>query len=352
MTDQSKNDIASHIAFDYAQKTFANRNNGIGTPIANLTESFSNLMNYGDVKIALTSDGIGTKVEVAERMNIYDTLGFDLIAMIADDLVSNGFEPINLTNILDVNVIDEQIIDNLMKGLNKAANFANMIITGGEIAELGNRISGFGNHMHFNWCATGVGILPKNCKCISGESILTNQKIIALKSHGLRSNGFSLGRMILESKFGNLWHLEKDNYITWGNWMLTPSLIYAPIIIKLLKAGCTITGIAHITGGGIPSKFGRILKVAKKGAILDNLFEPDYFMLLLKKTGNISWEICFKEWNMGNGMLLIVPNSEAESTVNYINLNGYESKIAGHITEIPQIIVSTGNYSYWFPIEV
>ena len=107
-------------------------------------------MDFNGVKIGMTSDGIGTKIELAERTGIYNTIGFDLVAMVADDLAANGIETVNLSNILDVDFLDADIVDQLMEGLYKAAKFANITVTGGEIAELGSRIGGYGDRMHFN----------------------------------------------------------------------------------------------------------------------------------------------------------------------------------------------------------
>jgi len=192
----------SRAAFAWAQKTFKNRKGVSGAPILSVAGSFCNIMAFGDECIGMTSDGIGTKVEVAERVGKYDTLGFDLVAMVADDLAANGIEPVNLSNILDVDVLDHSIVDELMKGLHDAANFSGIAVTGGEIAELGNRVGGYGRKMHFNWCSTAIGVLPKGGKPITGKLIKPGDTVIALRNPGFRSNGFSLVRKALAGRFG------------------------------------------------------------------------------------------------------------------------------------------------------
>ena len=198
---------------------------------------FSNIMNFRGVRVGMSSDGIGTKIELAERTEIYNTIGYDLIAMTADDLAANGMETVNMTNILDVDHLDHDIIDKLMQGLNEAANFAKVVITGGEIAEMGNRVGGYGDKMHFNWCAAGVSMLPEGLDPIDGADVKPGDTVISLKSRGFRSNGYSLLRRIMEDNYGPEWHEHPYCDSTWGEALLVPSLIYTPLIISLRKAG-------------------------------------------------------------------------------------------------------------------
>ena len=172
MSDQKKSgldidlgNLCSKDAFGWAKKTFANRNNKAGAAALKVDGVFSNMLQFGNQRIGIASDGIGTKIELAERTGIYHTLGFDLVAMVADDLATAGFEPTNISNIIDVNRLDRNAINALMQGLNEACNYCNMSISGGEIAELGDRIGGFGAGMHFNWCSTAIGILPAQLSC-------------------------------------------------------------------------------------------------------------------------------------------------------------------------------------------
>ncbi len=332
----------SKIAYNWAKKTFDLRNPGTGNPLVNVDGGFANIMDYGGVKVGISSDGIGTKIELAERTGIYSTLGYDLIAMVADDLAASGMETVNLSNILDVDNLDVEIVDELMKGLSEAASFARITITGGEIAELGTRIGGYGNRMHFNWGATGVGILPAGQQIIDGRAINPGDIVISLKSRGFRSNGFSLIRKIMEEQFGSDWH--KADYgegKTWGEVLLTPCLIYTPLIADLIKAGHGIHGIAHITGGGLADNFSRILRDKNMGAEVNNLFEPLPVMKKVQELGNVPEEQAYLLWNMGNGMLIVIDNKEADTILDTINLKKYEAKICGQITNQPEIKYQT-----------
>ncbi|MBF0545574.1 MAG: phosphoribosylformylglycinamidine cyclo-ligase [Candidatus Riflebacteria bacterium] len=329
----------SKTAFAWAKKTFSNRAGLFGSSALEIDGAFCNIMKYGDSYIGMTSDGIGTKVEIAERVGDYSTLGYDLTAMVTDDLIANGVEPANLTNILDVDSLDHSIVEELMKGLYEAANFAGISVTGGEIAELGSRIGGWGKCMHFNWCATAIGFVPPGRKPITGATAISpGDHIIALKSRGFRSNGFSMIRKILSGKFGEDWHL--NNFAeskSWGRVLLTPSLIYSPGILKLFGKRIDVNGIAHITGGGIPDNLGRILKYKGLGAYLDNVFEPHDFMIELQRLGKIEDEQAYRLWNMGNGMLLIVSPQSASKALEALIESGYTARVCGSILSEPGV---------------
>ncbi len=344
-TDLDLGNRCSKTAYTWARATFPLRMGRPGAPVMPVDGAFSNLMAYGPVRIAMTSDGIGTKVEIAERTGIYETLGFDLVAMVADDLAANGIEPTNLSNILDVDVLDHSIVDSLMKGLHDAATFSRIAVTGGEIAELGGRIGGYGTGMHFNWCATAIGVLPPGREPITGTGISPNDVVIALRSPGFRSNGFSRARQILKEHYGEDWHTQRFGTSTWGTTLLTPSVIYSPLITKILEANVPVGGIAHITGGGVPDNLGRVLRVKGLGAILDGLFPPAESMVRLQALGAISDETAYRQWNMGNGMLLVTLPERADDVISLAAAHGYEARTAGRITESPVIVIETASHT-------
>ncbi len=339
--DINKGNEASRIAYGWAKKSFLHRPAGSGNPLPGVDGGFSSLMDFNGVFIGMSSDGIGTKIELAERLKKYDTIGFDLLAMVADDLAANGIETVNISNILDVDQIDLATVDQLMSGLYEAAKFARVTVTGGEIAELGQRIGGYGDGMHFNWAATGIGILPGGQPVIDGRSVKAGQQVIALQSRGFRSNGFSLVRRTLQAQFGPEWHTVRyDDRQSWGQVVITPSLIYSPLIIDLIKEKYVIHGLSHITGGGIADNFSRVLKANRLGARLTNLFEPHPFMKSLQALGNISEEQAYLLWNMGNGMLLVCNTADCEKLTQRINQSGiYTACLAGEIIDEPVVYV-------------
>ncbi len=352
MTDQKKSgldidlgNLCSKDAFGWAKKTFPNRENKAGAAALKVDGVFSNMLSFGNQRIGIASDGIGTKIELAERTGIYHTLGFDLVAMVADDLATAGFEPTNISNIIDVNRLDRDAINSLMKGLSEACNYCGMSISGGEIAELGNRIGGYGEGMHFNWCSTAIGILPEELDTpFDGTAVKAGDVVISLRGHGFRSNGFSLIRRIMQSSFGDNWHNEPyDNDQTWGEILLTPSLIFTPLITKMIKTGTELSGIAHITGGGIIDNFQRVLKANGLGADLNNLFEPLEVMKRLMKLGEVTDEDAYLYWNMGNGMLLVADESQVEQLLKTAASLNYDAQVAGVITTGRNVKLKTSN---------
>jgi phosphoribosylformylglycinamidine cyclo-ligase len=338
--DLSLGDRCSAVAFSWARRSFPNRAGRLGEPALEGNGTFANLMKFGPLTLGMTSDGIGTKVEVAERTGIYHTLGWDLVAMVVDDLVALGVEPVDLSNILDVDFLDEAIVDGLMRGLHGAADEAAVAVVGGEIAELGSRIAGFGKGMHFNWCATALGVLPAGRKAIDGRAVVPDDAIVALRGRGLRSNGFSMARRILETQFGADWHEAPfDDDRRWGEVLLTPSRIFAPLILNLLGSGFDLHGVAHITGGGIPDKFARVLRPNALGAVLDSLPEPLPVFEQLVRLGHVPTEQAWHLWNMGCGMLVVLPRVQAASMIAQASSRGFEAQVAGRVKKEPGISI-------------
>jgi phosphoribosylformylglycinamidine cyclo-ligase len=330
---------ASRNAYSWAKKTFATRAGLPGEPARSLDGGFSNEIRFGQERLGISSDGIGTKIELAERLDRYDTLGFDLVAMTADDLIAAGFVPTNLSNIIDVNTLSYSVVDELMHGLHDACQFSKIAITGGEIAELGNRIGGYpGARMNFNWASTAIGVLhPSLAQPLSGAAAQPGDAVVALQSPSFRSNGYSLARKTLQRLFGDKWHEQAydgpdaDKYPTWGDALLAPSLIYSPAVAALLDAGQPLRGAAHITGGGVADNFQRVLQNGL-GAELDNLFAPLPAMQRLCEVGGIPAETAYLYWNMGNGMLLVVSPEAAEAVVEQLTALGYAAQVAGKLT--------------------
>ncbi len=320
-------DKCSEIAYTSAKNTFKGRKGMIGEPLKD-EGGFSGALDMGDYYIVQNDDGVGTKIIIAEKIEKYDTMAYDLIAMVADDAACLGAETISITNTLDVNKVDDKKIGPLMEGLEKAALQHKIVVPGGEIAELGEMVNGY------VWNATAVGILEKS-KIITGENIKPGDKIIGLKSDGLRSNGFSLVRFILKEKFGEDWSHEKyDDKKTWGEAVLTPSRIYCSAIMDMHgrykeepKVG--LKGVVHVTGGGIPGNLKRILKKSGLGANINNLPKPHEVMAKLMELGNVETQEAYKTWNMGVGMILI--SNDTDRIQEICKSHNIESQILGEV---------------------
>jgi len=340
--DIEKGDDASKIMYEAAKSTWENRKGKLGEVITPF-DDFSGVrvidvstLPEGTV-MCMGFDGVGTKVEIAERINKHDTIAHDLFAMVCDDAVIRGGEPVLLGSILDVNKVDVSIIKQLAKGYVEAAKAANVAVINGEIAELGNRIGGFGDS-NYNW---GAGLIwfAKKDRMFTGFEIKEGDSIVTLKEEGFRSNGLSLVRKILVDSFGENWHEDRQL----AESILHPSKIYSSAIVEMFggvenEPKAEIHGVAHITGGGVPGKLARILKPSGLGAKLDNLFEPCKAMQLLMEKGNVPKEEAYKTWNMGNGMLVVCSEDQADKVIEIAKKHRIEAKVAGKVIKENEII--------------
>ncbi|MCX8082497.1 MAG: AIR synthase-related protein [bacterium] len=336
--DISLGDTCSKIMSSASNSTFKNRKGKKGEVKILESEGLHRVItiSLGTMKLMLNSDGIGTKVEIAERTGIHRTMAYDLFAMLCDDAVRYGAEPVAISNILDVNKLSVEVVKELSEGMVKAAKDAGVAVVSGEIAELGIRISGYGKY-NYNWAGTVLSIIRREIK---PDMIKKGQCIVALKEDGFRSNGISLVRKILSEKYGGNWHKKKIKGKRLGEMVLTPSRIYTPAGLDMLSF---VEGIVHITGGGIPGKLGRVLSASGTGADIIDLYEPPDIMFLCQKCGGVDDREAYTVWNMGQGMLLIT--SQPEKVIKTAEKYKIKAKVSGEITGKKGIrLVSKGYY--------
>lgn len=333
----------SRIAYEASQKTFSNQDVEILEP-EKLEDGFSGLLKINsELKggyIVKNSDGVGSKALVAQRLDRHDTLGYDLVAMLADDSVSTGALPVGGTNTIDIHRAEPGLISELMQGMVEACEVANLSMVGGEIAELPHQVKGYSNP--YIWNGDLFGVLAKG-KRIDGSSITPGDSIVGLQSRGIRSNGLTLARKICNSSFGEDWHEEpfgQDS--SWGEVLLKPSRICTPAIVNLVggykgKTRADVTGIVHITGGGI-FNLKRILPEGM-GALFTNLFPPQEEFTELQQLGPVSDEEAYRTWNMGQCLLIVTPEPEkVESLVAEFDI---PSRLVGEITDRDRIVCHT-----------
>jgi len=163
---------------------------GIGKPI--LTDHFASVIDFGNFWISITTDGVGTKIKVAEIMNNFKTIGIDCVAMNVNDLYAINSEPIAMVDYIATNKPDERIMEEIGEGLNKGCEIANVSLVGGETATLPEIVNGF------DLAGTAIGIVEKD-KIITGEKIVEGDVIVALESSGIHSNGLTLARKVIEA---------------------------------------------------------------------------------------------------------------------------------------------------------
>lgn len=327
--DVELGDKCSRLAYEAAKGTFPGRKGMMGAPVI-MDGGFAGLLDMGEFYLVQNDDGVGTKMEVAEKMEVFDTLGYDLVAMVADDAICVGAEVISVSNTLDTPKMNEKMVAGLMKGLQAAALQEKIVVPGGELAELGDALNGS------VWNATAMGIVAKD-RMLNGSTIKVDDAIIGLRSVGMRSNGLSLARMILKSAYGDNWVHEKYSATkSWGEVILTPSKIYHRGILNIIGGygepkEHVIKGIVHNTGGGIRGNLPRLLKPLGLGAKLDSLIEPHGFMLKLMELGNVSVEEAYRTWNMGVGMMMVTDSDSADHLVGQLKAQGIEAQVIGYV---------------------
>lgn len=335
--DINAGDKCSELAYAAAKRTFASRKGMIGRPV-NIEGGFTGALDFGDFYMVFNSDGVGSKMMAGLAIGKLDTLGYDLLAMVADDAVCVGAEIVAITNTIDTEKVDPAVIGPMMKGLEKACKEQKVVIPGGEIGEMPDMVKGT------MWNSSAIGIVEKK-KFITGAGVKPGDKIIGLRSRGFRSNGFALIRHVLKKKFGEGWAKKKfdarkgagkgsGGYKTWGEAVLVPSIIYSNALLELLgrygqKRVCKIKALAHVTGGGVPGNIVRVL--GKYGASLDNLWPPHAPMLKLQELGSVADREAYEVWNMGTGMILV--SNEFKKIKAVMDRHGIRAQIIGEVTK-------------------
>ncbi len=332
--DRDLVDLCSSIAYSAAKTTFSSRKGMIGEPLK-MEGGFTGALDMGKFLLVQNEDGVGTKIEVAQRMNNFKTLGSDLTAMVADDAVCVGAETIAISNTIDTDSLSSKIIKEMMNGLAEACKKQRIVIPGGEIAELHGHVKGY------TWNASAVGIVEKK-KFIKGHGIKVGDKIIGIVSPNFRSNGFTLVRAVLNKAYGKNWHLKTFCGKRWGDIALEPSVIYHAAILSLIgrfgkKAQVKINGIAHITGGGLPGNAPRMFSQKNLGVLFDRLPAPPPAMIELQRLGRISDREAYETWNMGIGMVLIAENTQ--KTIELLRKTGLKASVVGTVISKPEVII-------------
>jgi len=267
-------------------------------------------------KFVLCTDGVGSKVIVANEMKKWDTVGIDCIAMNVNDCLVLGAKPLAFVDYLAMEKMDVGKAKEIAKGLKKGADEAGIKIIGGETATLPEIIKGF------DLAGTCLGIVEKEFKEIEEGDV-----IIGLRSSGLHSNGYTLARKVFKNH-GYSFHDEIEEIGVIGYELLKPTKIYVKEILELWK-NIEVKGVAHITGGGLK----KLYRIEKNVCFyLDDIFEPQPIFKIIQKLGNVSNEEMYRTFNMGMGMAVIVEKREADEALQILN-KYTEAKIVGKIIE-------------------
>lgn len=270
---------------------------------------FANVLDLGQgTGLAVSTDGVGTKILIAQLMDKYDTIGIDCIAMNVNDILCVGAEPISLLDYIAVCEPEPELLNEIGKGLARGAEIANITISGGEIAVVKDMLKGVRRNREFDLVGTAIGTVSLD-NIIVGANISENDVIIGLSSSGIHSNGLSLARYIFLNAINEYFDVLGK---TIGDELLEPTHIYVPEIMEMIHAGLDIKALIHITGDG----FFNLNRVKSKvGFVIDYLPEAPPIFSLLQTRGNVTDEEMFRVYNMGIGFCVVLPQEEAEAAI-------------------------------------
>ena len=278
-------------------------------------KKFSNIGGFGSIsnipnhikqpKIVACTDGVGTKIEIANVLNKYDTIGIDLVAMSVNDLIVQGAKPLLFLDYISINKIDLKKLKSIIKGIVNGCEQSECELVGGETAEM----PGTYEKGKFDIAGFAVGVVGRN-KILSKNKIKNNDLVLAIPSSGLHSNGYSLVRYVLNKKKINI---KKNNFLRTE--LLRPTKIYVKEVLKLIDKNL-INGCANITGGGLADNIKRIIPenlVAEIDLTKINTFKIFRWL----KKNNISDKEMLKTFNCGVGFCLIISPKNLDKVKKY-----------------------------------
>jgi phosphoribosylaminoimidazole synthetase len=278
-------------------------------------KKFSNIGGFGSIsnipnhikqpKIVACTDGVGTKIEIANVLNKYDTIGIDLVAMSVNDLIVQGAKPLLFLDYISINKIDLKKLKSIIKGIVNGCEQSECELVGGETAEM----PGTYEKGKFDIAGFAVGVVGKN-KILSKNKIKNNDLVLAIPSSGLHSNGYSLVRYVLNKKKINI---KKNNFLRTE--LLRPTKIYVKEVLKLIDKNL-INGCANITGGGLADNIKRIIPENLVAEIDLKKINTSKIFRWLKKN-DISDKEMLKTFNCGVGFCLIISPKNLDKVKKY-----------------------------------
>ncbi|MFH1443591.1 MAG: phosphoribosylformylglycinamidine cyclo-ligase [Candidatus Micrarchaeota archaeon] len=326
---------------------------------------YAGLLKFGGKTLALHTDGVGSKVLIAQQLGKYDTVGIDAIAMNVNDLICLGARPVAAVDYLAVEKTNGHMIYEIMKGVSAGAMESKCAVVGGETAVVPDLIRGIAGR-GFDLSVTCIGEIEGGV--ITGKDMQAGDVIIGLESSGIHSNGYTLARKVLlkstekghaahgaavkgvnsQSNSGNGYASSDLKPVPKGKSplrdileeMLVPTKIYSNAVMDVLR-NSNVHGLAHITGGAF-SKLQRIGAYAKKGFLLSNMPGPKPIFQKIQNMGKIPDKEMYRTFNMGIGFCIVCPKSEADGIVSICSRHNIGSQLVGHISDKRGVFLRKG----------
>ena len=283
---------------------------------------------YREPVLVASADGVGTKLEIARQLSRYDTVGIDLVAMLVDDLVCVGAEPLFVLDYVAVGQVDPEQLATLVAGVAEGCQRANVALLGGETAEHG----GVMKPDDLDLAGFALGVVERSA-VLGPERVMPGDVLIGLASPGLRSNGYTLARRVFGSDAAAWTRPAYEGAArSLGEELLLPSVIYAPSVLAIRDVlGADLHAAAHITGGGIVGNVVRLLPDAHQAVIdMESFHTPEIFFELQRR-GPISADEMVRVFNCGLGMTLAVASTRAHEAIEVARQRGVEASVVGSV---------------------
>ncbi|OUN81271.1 MULTISPECIES: phosphoribosylformylglycinamidine cyclo-ligase [unclassified Flavonifractor] len=275
------------------------------------------------------TDGVGTKLRLAQLMNKHDTIGIDCVAMCVNDIICGGASPLFFLDYIACGKNDPARIADIVAGITEGCRQAGCALVGGETAEH----PGLMAEDDYDVAGFSVGIVDEE-KIIDGKALAAGDTLIGLASTGVHSNGFSLVRKVLDVEHADLTSpMEELGGKSLGETLLTPTRIYVKAILALLKGGIDVHAISHITGGGFYENVPRMMTEGLTAQIKLDSFPRLPIFDLIEKKGGIPTRDMYNTFNMGIGMILALPAAQAEQAMELLAQAGEQAYVIGSVVD-------------------
>ncbi len=284
------------------------------------------LHNIKEPVLVSGTDGVGTKLKIAFMMDKHDTIGIDVVAMCVNDVLAQGAKPLFFLDYLAVGKNNPIIIEAIVKGVADGCELADCSLIGGETAEMPDMY----HDGEYDIAGFTVGVAEKS-KLINPNNVKVKDVVIGLSSSGIHSNGFSLVRKIL-FKDNDIQLNQSFENRTIGDVLLTPTRIYVKSVLNVLQQ-VSVSGIAHITGGGFYENMPRCIQSNQGLKIKKGSWEIPSIFNYLSELGNVEEDEMYHVFNMGIGMIMIVRPDDAQKTLKLLRQNGETANIIGEVSD-------------------
>jgi phosphoribosylformylglycinamidine cyclo-ligase len=287
-----------------------------------------------ELGLAISTDGVGTKILIAQELGKYDTVGIDCIAMNANDILCVGAEPVSLVDYIAVERADPAFLGEIAKGLHAGAVLARINIPGGEIAQIREMIHGSRPGFAFDLVGTCVGTVRMD-RIIVGRDVRPGDVVVGIESSGIHSNGFTLARHVLleQAELALSDHVDVLG-TSLGEELLRPTHIYVPEVMQVLGEGLAVKALIHVTSDG----FLNLLRVDQPeiGYVLDDLPAAPPIFGLIQERGRIADAEMFRVYNMGVGFCVVVDPRDADRVRAIAAEHGRRATAIGYAVHDPR----------------